>query len=133
MIERVIAVAGFVVLVVVIGKIVQRMAAQRRSEIMSGRRLAASKAGWPQILAFSGPGCDACEVQKRILEALSQEFRGALEIRQLSAVDEADLALSLGVRVVPATIVAGPKGQIVGINCGLASADKLRAQLRSLA
>lgn len=133
MIERAVAIGLFVAVFFLIGSVVQRRAAQRRMEIVTEQRLAANEAGLPQILSFYGPGCEACVVQERILATLRTELDGALAVRHLDAVNEPDLAMSLGVRIVPTTVVAMPDGRISGINSGIAGVDELRAQLRLLA
>lgn len=87
----------------------------------------------PRILAFSGPGCSACQAQKRILEQIAAELGDALAIEHLDATAAPDLAQEFGVIVVPTTVVAAPDGRIVAINGGLAGVERLKAQLASAA
>ncbi|GIW03974.1 MAG: hypothetical protein KatS3mg059_0594 [Thermomicrobiales bacterium] len=83
----------------------------------------------PRILAFSGPGCSACAVQKRILEQVAAEMDGRIQIEHLDATVAHDLARQFGVLVVPTTVIAAPDGRIVAINGGLTDRDRLREQI----
>jgi thioredoxin-like negative regulator of GroEL len=129
MIER--FVIGMIVLGLIasIGLLLRWRQQHRIATIVSTRSIGSSANGAPQILSFYGPGCGACVTQKRVLEQLQQSEPGGLSVRLVDAVAECDLALELGVIVVPTTVVARPSGDIVSITSGLVTSDQLSREL----
>ena len=110
------------------GTLIRALAQRHYQRVRRLTRLPAT-APWPRILAFSGPGCSACAVQKRILEQVVAELEGRVQIEHLDATVAHDLARQFGVLVVPTTVVAAPDGRVVAINGGLTDLDRLRAQI----
>jgi thiol-disulfide isomerase/thioredoxin len=110
------------------GTLVRALAQRHYQRVRRLTRLPAT-APLPRILAFSGPGCSACAVQKRILEQVVSEMDGRIQIEHFDATVAPDLARQFGVLVVPTTVVAAPDGRIVAINGGLTDRDRLREQI----
>lgn len=116
-----------------IGVLVRGLVARRHVRLIETLTLETVPAGSPRIIAFSGPGCAACTTQRRILESLSAEWQTAVDVEYVDAVVEATRARRFGVLAVPTTVVAAADGRIIGINSGLATDERLRAQLREAA
>lgn len=116
----------------VAGMLVRALARRHYQRVRLSVRLPET-APMPRVLAFSGPGCSACQAQKRILEQIAAELGSGLAIEHVDATAAPELAQRFGVIVVPTTVVAAPDGRIVAINGGLADLDRLKAQLASAA
>jgi thioredoxin-like negative regulator of GroEL len=129
MIERLALAVVIVGGLALVGLLVRWITARRRAGLVANAALDASAAGAPRIIAFSGPGCAACLTQHRILDALHGEWNGTFEVAYVDAVAETALARRFGVVVVPTTVVAAADGRVIGVNGGLADAERLRAQL----
>ena len=127
--ERFFVAAAVVAGVLLIGLLVRFWSARRNAVLIDSLRLHTEHGALPTVLAFSGPGCDACAVQKRILSDLVTTSPGGIEVRYLDAVTDVAEAQRFGVIVVPTTVVAGSDGLILAINSGLVSADRLKEQL----
>ena len=83
----------------------------------------------PQIVSFFGRECSACDKQKAEIELLLNDNTSLATVRYVDAVAECELALRLGVIVVPATFVTRPDGRIISASSGFVTRDHLRAQL----
>ena len=83
-------------------------AARERSSLRRGSK--AGPTGNPRILAFSGPGCDACAAQRVILHQLQTEATRDVDVQFLDAVEHANLARRFGVQIVPTTVVVASDG-----------------------
>jgi thioredoxin-like negative regulator of GroEL len=133
MIERALLAGVIFLAILAIGRLLQRRSARQRAAVVGAVRADLGSALVPQILAFSGPGCPSCNVQKEILAALEEESRGAFTVRHHDAAQEYDLASRFAVRVVPTTVVTAADGRVIEINSGLADAERLRLQLQQAA
>jgi thiol-disulfide isomerase/thioredoxin len=129
MIERLIVALVILGGLALAGFVVRSLAARRRAVLLAVSPSPAASSGTPRVIAFSGPGCAACKTQRRILEGVLADWNGAIEVRYVDAVAESELARRFGVIVVPTTVVAASDGRIVGVNGGLADAERLRSQL----
>jgi thioredoxin-like negative regulator of GroEL len=127
--ERVALAGAILAGIALAGYLVKWLRAHQMAGVMSGQTIDVALAGAPSVIAFSGPGCAACVTQRRILDAVVADWNGPVEVAYVDVVAEHELARRFGVMVVPTTVVAAPDGRIVGINGGLADADRLRAQL----
>ncbi len=91
------------------------------------------KAGQPAILYFSSPGCVPCQVaQEPALDALESELGEALQVIKIEATAQPAIADHWGVLSVPTTFVIDHLGRPRRVNHGVASAVKLRRQLKEL-
>jgi thiol-disulfide isomerase/thioredoxin len=90
-------------------------------------------AGRPAILYFSSPGCVPCQVaQEPALDALESELGAGLQVIKIDATAEPAVADYWGVLSVPTTFVIDHLGRPRRVNHGVASAARLRGQLKEL-
>lgn len=90
--------------------------------------------GVPAILYFTTPDCVPCRtVQGPAIEELRAQFEERLQIIKVDASERIDLANQWGVLSVPTTFIIDALGQPRHVNNGVASAAKLRQQLREFA
>jgi thioredoxin 1 len=90
--------------------------------------------GVPAILYFTTPDCVPCKtVQAPAIEILQAQFGERLQVIKIDAAERNDLADAWGVLSVPTTFIIDAQGQPRHVNNGVASAAKLRQQLRDFA
>ena len=86
--------------------------------------------GVPGILYFTTPDCQVCKTtQKPALKRLEAELAGGLQIIEVDATVQPELADYWGVLSVPTTFIIDAQGQPRHINHGLTSKEKLRRQI----
>jgi thioredoxin 1 len=91
----------------------------------------AVREGVPAILYFTTPDCLPCKtVQSPAIETLQAQFGERLQIIKVDASERIDLADAWGVLSVPTTFIIDAQGQPRHVNNSVASAAKLRQQLR---
>jgi thiol-disulfide isomerase/thioredoxin len=96
-------------------------------------RLRAYRPGRPAILFFSGEGCASCHtIQRPALEDLEAEYGGVLQVIEVDALAEPELADHWGVLSLPTTFVIDRHGRPRRVNHAPARADRLRAQLTEI-
>jgi len=84
----------------------------------------------PSILFFTGENCTICHTaQKPALDGLSAALDHDVRIREIDVAVRPDLARTYRVMSLPTTIVLSRSGEILAINAGFASGEKLRSQL----
>jgi hypothetical protein len=83
--------------------------------------------GASEILLFYGPRCRACDEQKRVLAAGLAESSDKFQLRLVDAVTDAELSRSLGVVVVPTTVVTDDQGVVLCRHSRLVTWDELMA------
>ena len=132
LIERVVVVAGIIVLACLAGYVVRRRS-QQHSRALTGTALPAELAAKLSqvsagIVYFYGPHCATCRRQAGVLEGLSDADN--IAVLQVDASREAHLADQLGVMTVPATVVVDRLQQVRSVNVGFRSAEALREQLK---
>ncbi len=104
----------------------------RKRQVFAG--LEEHRAGVPAILYFTTPYCVPCKTQQQpALEELTEQYREHLQIIQIDANEHPELADSWGVLSVPTTFIIDALGRPRHVNHGVASAAKLRQQLREKA
>lgn len=92
------------------------------------------RSGVPAILYFTTPDCVPCKtVQAPALETLQAQLGERLQVIKIDASERNDLADAWGVLSVPTTFIIDAQGQPRHVNNGVASAAKLRQQLRDFA
>jgi thiol-disulfide isomerase/thioredoxin len=131
MIERLV-----VTLVLVAAAVLAYQAYQRVRLARSGARalgLRTYRPGRPAILFFSGEGCASCHsIQRPALQELAAEYSGALQVIEVDALAEPELADHWGVLSLPTTFVIDRHGRPRRVNNAAARADRLRAQLAEI-
>ncbi|MCL4395706.1 MAG: thioredoxin family protein [Chloroflexi bacterium] len=91
-------------------------------------------AGTPAILYFTTPGCVPCRTTQRpAIAELEEQFGSRLQVVTVDASERSDLANFWGVLSVPTTFVIDADGRPRHVNNGVASASRLRQQLREFA
>ena len=87
--------------------------------------------GVPAIVYFTTPDCAPCRtVQGPAIEQVRAQFGERLQIVKIDASARTDLADRWQVLSVPTTFILDARGQPRQVNNGVASAHKLRQQLR---
>ena len=82
--------------------------------------------GRPLVLAFSTPDCVPCKtIQKPALEELQRRYQDRVNIREVDALAQPELAGRFGILTVPSTVVVGARGDVLAINHGAADWEKL--------
>jgi len=102
---------------------------------LRGRKLglAALRPGVPAILYFTTPDCAPCKtVQRPALHTLQEELGDGLQVIEVNAVEQPDLADYWGVLSVPTTFIIDSTGQPRRVNHGVARVEKLRKQLEEV-
>jgi thiol-disulfide isomerase/thioredoxin len=127
--------APLVAAVVIGAAFVALMAQGRRQQQLIGRVVEAAApdrltVGPPAILFFTGENCTICHTaQKPALDTLSATLDHDVRIREIDVAAQPDLARTYRVMSLPTTIVLNGGGEILAINAGFASSEKLRSQL----
>jgi|SRR5579859_3499425 len=94
------------------------------------RGLETMQNGVPGILYFTTPDCQVCiSTQKPALQRLQAELGARLQIVEVDATVQPELADYWGVLSVPTTFIIDQSGQPRHINHGMTSQDKLRRQI----
>ncbi len=89
--------------------------------------------GRPAILYFTTPGCVPCKtVQRPAIERIKKTLGEALQVLEIDASAQPEIAGQWGVLSVPTTFVLDAGGTPRYINHGVANADKLLKQLNHL-
>ncbi len=96
------------------------------------RGLETFRPGVPGILYFTTPDCQIClTTQKPALRRLEAEMGSGVQIVEVDATVQPDLADYWGVLSVPTTFIIDAQGQPHHINHGLTGKEKLRRQLEA--
>ncbi len=92
---------------------------------LAGLSLAAA----PAVLYFTTPTCAQCRFQQTPALAQVQERLAGLQVLKLDAIEHQRLADYYHVMTVPTTVVLDSRRRPVAINHGLATAERLLAQV----
>jgi thiol-disulfide isomerase/thioredoxin len=123
----VLALAGGVILWrLYVARQVRRLGQSGVSQHLAG--LAAP--GQPAVLYFTTPACAQCRFQQAPALAQLQTNRQDVQIVKLDAIEQKHLADYYQVMTAPTTVVLDRRHRPVAINYGLATADRLLAQIR---
>ena len=89
------------------------------------------RAGTPAILYFTTPDCAPCKtIQRPALHRLQAALGERLQIVEINAQEQPDLARQWGVLSVPTTFLLDAQGKTRHVNHGVTQAEKLLTQLR---
>jgi thioredoxin 1 len=86
-------------------------------------------AAGPAVLYFTTPTCAQCRFQQTPVLAQVQEKLAALQVVKLDAIEHQRLADYYHVMTVPTTVVLDSQRRPVAINHGLATSERLLAQI----
>ncbi len=86
--------------------------------------------GKPTILYFTTPDCAPCKtVQRPALHKVKRRMGDSLQIVEINAVEQPDLARQWGVLSVPTTFIIDASGKPRHVNHGVTSAEGLMEQI----
>jgi len=89
--------------------------------------------GKPAVLYFTTPTCAPCKtIQRPAIQRLHECMGDQLQIVEIDATARPEVADEWGVLSVPTTFIIDAKGLPRHVNHGVATADKLWRQIRSL-
>ncbi len=84
------------------------------------------------IVYFSSPTCVPCRtIQRPALEAVLEIMEGRVQVLEIDASKNPEIASRWGVLSAPTTYIVNPNSSIQHINHGVARIEKLLAQLHS--
>lgn len=84
------------------------------------------------LLYFTTPHCAPCKtLQRPAIQKVQSILGDRLQVLEVDATQEADLAKRWGVLSVPTTFLIDSRGQLRHVNHGVTSAEKLLAKFRS--
>jgi thioredoxin 1 len=87
----------------------------------------------PVLVYFTTPDCVPCKtIQRPAIERVSNVLGENLEIIEINAYDQPELAQTWGVMSVPTTFVLDTHGEARYVNNGVARAEKLLEQIQTL-
>lgn len=87
----------------------------------------------PVLVYFTTPDCAPCKtVQRPAIERVSNVLGERLAVVEINAYEQPDLARTWGVLSVPTTFVIDARGEARYVNNGVARAEKLLEQIRTL-
>jgi thiol-disulfide isomerase/thioredoxin len=111
--------------------LLQRLSLRRAASRVLGLR--EYRIGRPAILYFTTPACAPCKtVQRPAIESIRDRLGDALQVFEVDASRQPDVADAWGVLSVPTTFVIDPHGRPRAINHGVATAEKLYSQLKDI-
>jgi thioredoxin-like negative regulator of GroEL len=88
--------------------------------------------GIPTIVYFTTPGCVPCKTQQQpALARLKANSDQPIQIIQIDAAEQPEVAQRWGVMTAPTTFVLDAQGKPRAVNYGVADEHKLRQQLLS--
>ncbi len=98
-----------------------------------GMRLPYDLSGNPVILYFTTPACVPCKtVQRPAVRKILEMYAGKLDVIEVDATEEIDLARHWGVLSVPTTFILDSRGVPRFVNHGVTRADKLMNQINNI-
>jgi thiol-disulfide isomerase/thioredoxin len=87
----------------------------------------------PVLVYFTTPDCAPCKtIQRPAINRVSHALGEELEVVEIDATERPDLAKAWGVMSVPTTFVLDTRGEARFVNNGVARAEKLLEQLKTL-
>jgi len=90
--------------------------------------------GIPAILYFTTPTCVPCKtVQRPALAHLQERLGDSIQVIEIDAAAQPELANYWGVLSVPTTFIIDGRGRPRRVNHGVSSADKLQRQIEEVA
>jgi thiol-disulfide isomerase/thioredoxin len=134
MVERIALATILIVLGVALWGLFNRYSIRRAAQFASADPLlAALPDGVPAILYFTTPFCEPCRtLQKPALVELQTELGSAIQVIQVDASEQPDVADRWGVFSAPTTFVLDRHHTPRQVNRGVTSAETLKKQLRQL-
>jgi thiol-disulfide isomerase/thioredoxin len=89
------------------------------------------RSGVPTVVYFTTPDCVTCKAAQRpALRALESQLDGKVQVIEVDALSQPDLARKWNVLSLPTTFILDRNGTPRQVNHGFASAAKLMSQLQ---
>ena len=108
----------------------QRLLVRARNNALS---LIQSPPNKPVIVYFTTPDCTPCKtVQRPALQKVLSLVGEGVQIIEIDATEQPDLAKTWGVMSVPTTFLLDARGEARYVNNGVTRAEKLMEQLQSM-
>jgi thioredoxin 1 len=108
----------------------QRLLARARNNVSTLCHKLPNK---PMLVYFTTPDCAPCKtVQRPAIDRVSNLLGEKLEVVEINAYEQPDLARTWGVLSVPTTFVIDKRGEARYVNNGVARAEKLLEQIQAL-
>lgn len=85
----------------------------------------------PRLIDFSADWCPPCQQQKPIIEQLTRELAGMVQIEVVDVDQNQPVAQQYGIQVIPTQVFLDAEGREVGRNSGLLPRDSVLARLRT--
>ena len=87
----------------------------------------------PVLVYFTTPDCAPCKtIQRPVINQVAKLLGENLEVIEINAYERPDLAKTWGVMSVPTTFVLNARGEARYVNNGIARAEKLLEQIKTL-
>ena len=87
----------------------------------------------PVLVYFTTPDCVPCKtVQRPAIKRVAETLGECLEVIEINAYEQPELAKTWGVMSVPTTFVLDARGEARYVNNGVARAEKLLQQIQTL-
>ena len=134
MIERLVIAAILIVLGTTLWTAFNRLSVRRAANAAPADPLLSTlRSDTPAILYFTTPFCEPCRtLQKPALIRLQDELGAAIQVLQIDATEQPDMADRWGVFSAPTTFILDRSLTPRQVNRGVASAETLRKQLQAV-
>lgn len=130
--NRLVLAIGIILIGLVLYWIINRVLLLRTRD--KGMGLPFDLSGRPAILYFTTPACVPCKtIQRPAVQKILEMYAGRLDVIEVDATEEIDLARQWGVLSVPTTFIIDSRGVPRFVNHGVTRADKLIVQINSIA
>ena len=87
----------------------------------------------PVLVYFTTPTCAPCKtIQRPAIEQVTKFFGEKIQVVEVDATEHPNLASTWGVMSVPTTFLLDSRGEARYVNNGVARAEKLMEQIRTL-
>ncbi len=134
MVERLLLAAGLIGFGVAVWMVVNRLSVRRLAAVAPTDPLLTDlRAGIPAVLYFTTPFCEPCRtLQKPALAQLERELGPSIQVIQVDASEQPDIADRWGVFSAPTTFILDGEHKPRQVNRGVASVETLKKQLEAI-
>jgi thioredoxin 1 len=131
MLDRLILFFVISIAIIVFYRVSMRLFLKRRTHL--GLNLEQHQTGTPAILYFTTPDCMPCKtIQRPALDEISSIYGSSIQVIEVNALTQPELADSWGVLSVPTTFIIDAQGRPRRVNHGAARSEKLIRQLNEV-
>ena len=147
--KRLWKIVGLVVLVIVVASIYfgnqffkKNVGNNPQSAINNGQTIPEQEAGVQffepgvtgrlMVMDLGSTGCVPCQMMTPILEELTKEYQGRVDVQFIDVYDRQDIAAKYGIRVIPTQIFFSKNGQEVYRHEGFFPKEEIIKQLKTM-